>query len=135
MRNIDFRGKAVGSGRWIHGDLVWNGRVPAIFEDADQENGCITVKESTLGVNTGAKDKQGHEIYEGDILKHTNMPVYYTVVWAEELCSFVLYNPEEKHEEFSFGELSPLGRMLRLFPFEIVGNIYDNPGLMKGGAV
>lgn len=26
MRNIDFRGKAVGSGRWIHGDLVWNGR-------------------------------------------------------------------------------------------------------------
>ena len=44
MRTIDFRGKAVGSGRWIHGDLVWNGRTPAIFEDANQENGCITVK-------------------------------------------------------------------------------------------
>ena len=53
MRTIDFRGKAVGSGRWIHGDLVWNGRTPAIFEDANQENGCITVKESTLGMNTG----------------------------------------------------------------------------------
>ena len=135
MRNIDFRGKAVGSGRWIHGDLVWNGRIPAIFEDAVQENGCITIKENTLGMNTGAKDKQGHEIYEGDILKHTNMPVYYTVVWDNELCSFVLYNPKEMHEDFGFGELSPIGRMLRLFPFEIVGNIYDNPKIMKGGAV
>lgn len=25
MRTIDFRGKAVGSGRWVHGDLVWMG--------------------------------------------------------------------------------------------------------------
>lgn len=65
MRTIDFRGKAVGSGRWIHGDLVLNGRTPAIFEDANQENGCITVKESTLGMNTGLKDKHGHEIYNG----------------------------------------------------------------------
>lgn len=32
MRTIDFRGKAVGSGRWIHGDLVWNGRTPAILK-------------------------------------------------------------------------------------------------------
>ncbi len=135
MRTIDFRGKAVGSGRWIHGDLVWNGRTPAIFEDAVQDNGCITVKESTLGMNTGAKDKQGHEIYEGDILKHTNMPVYYTVVWNIELCSFVLYNPEEKHEDFGYSELSPMGRMLRLFPFIIVGNIYDNPNGVKGGTV
>ncbi len=131
MRTIDFRGKAVGSGRWVHGDLVWNGRIPAIFEDADQENAAVIVQEHTLGMNTGAKDKQGHEIYEGDILKHTNMPVYYTVVWDNELCSFVLYNPEEEHEEFGYSELSPLGRMLRLFPFEKVGNIYDNPKLMK----
>lgn len=135
MRTIDFRGKAVGSGRWIHGDLVWNGRIPAIFEDADIDNACITVKESTLGMNTGAKDKHGHEIYEGDIIKHVNMPVYYTVTWDKKLCSSVLYNPEEEHEEFGFGELSPMGRMLRLFPFVIVGNIHDNPNIMKGGTI
>lgn len=31
MRTIDFRGKAVGSGCWVHGDLVWMGRQPAIL--------------------------------------------------------------------------------------------------------
>lgn len=53
MRTIDFRGKAVGSGRWVHGDLVWMGRQPAIFEYADYDNGCVTIQEKTLGMNTG----------------------------------------------------------------------------------
>lgn len=57
MRTIDFRGKAVGSGRWVHGDLVWMGRQPAIFEYADFENGCVTIQEKTLGMNTGLRER------------------------------------------------------------------------------
>ena len=56
MRTIDFRGKAVGSGRWVHGGLVRMGCQPAIFEYADSENGCVAIQEKTLGMNTGLRD-------------------------------------------------------------------------------
>lgn len=127
MRTIDFRGKAVGSGRWIHGDLVWNGRTPAIFEDANQENGCITVKESTLGMNTGLKDKHGHEIYNGDILAHGANIIGHVVDGVRGYCFDVVYITQE-------GEKScPLFEVVTNFndKLEIVGNIHDKG---NGGA-
>lgn len=114
MRTIDFRGKAVGSGRWIHGDLVWNG--------------CITVKESTLGMNTGLKDKHGHEIYNGDILAHGANIIGHVVDGVRGYCFDVVYITPE-------GEKScPLFEMVTNFndKLEIVGNIHDKG---NGGAV
>lgn len=132
MRNIDFRGKAVGSGRWVHGDLVWNGRTPAIFEDANQENGCITVKESTLGMNTGLKDKHDHEIYGGDILAHDGKIIGHIVDGVRGYCFDVVYiNPVSDKSWPLYGVVvnDYNGDV------EIVGNIYDSPGLLRGGAV
>lgn len=86
MRTIDFRGKAVGSGRWVHGDLVWMGRQPAIFEYADFENGCVTIQEKTLGMNTGLRDKNNHEIYGGDILAHNGRVIGHVVDGVRGYC-------------------------------------------------
>lgn len=91
MRTIDFRGKAVGSGRWIHGDLVWMGRQPAIFEYADYDNGCVTIQEKTLGMNTGLRDKNNHEIYGGDILAHNGRVIGHVVDGVRGYCFDVVY--------------------------------------------
>ena len=142
MRNIIFRGKATHKGNtpnnWVYGGCLITpmgnsftipNTSPKFNSKGEYEAKAIEV--CYICQSTGMNDRQGRNIYEGDILKHANMPVYYTVVWDIKLSSFVLYNPKEKHEEFGFDELSPLGRMLRLFPFDKVGNIYDNPEILK----
>ena len=130
MRTIDFRGKAVGSGRWIHGDLVWMGRQPAIFEYADFENGCVTIQEKTLGMNTGLRDKNNHEIYGGDILAHNGRVIGHVVDGVRGYCFDVVYA-----DPVSTSTWSLYGVVVNDYEgdVEIVGNIYDNPEVVKGG--
>ena len=123
MRNIDFRGKAAGSGRWIHGDLVWNGTVPAIFENTDQEDAAVIVQEHTLGMNTGLKDKNGHEIYGGDILAHNGNIIGHVVDGVRGYCFDVEYATPAGDKSW------PLyGVVVNDYhgELEIVGNIHDN---------
>ena len=130
MRTIDFRGKAVGSGRWVHGDLVWMGRQPAIFEYADFENGGVTIQEKTLGMNTGLRDKNNHEIYGGDILAHNGRVIGHVVDGVRGYCFDVVYADPVSTRTWSL-----YGVVVNDYEgdVEIVGNIYDNPEVVKGG--
>ena len=131
MRTIDFRGKAVGSGRWIHGDLSWNGTTPHIFEDGDLNNNCTAIQERTLSMNTGLKDKNDHEIYGGDILAHNGRVIGHVVDGVRGYCFDVVYaNP------VSTRTWSLYGVVVNDYKgdVEIVGNIYDNSEIVKGGA-
>ena len=70
---------------------------------------------------TGLCDKNGEDIYEGDIVKFLNG--IFEVIWCNEKASFMLKNKEYK-EFLNFICENNNG-------MEIVGNIYENSELLK----
>lgn len=113
MRTIKFRGKSLNNGMWVYGDLQHKGKRTFIEYEVDP---------ATVGQYTGLKDKNGKEIYEGDILQDEIGFKGKIIYSMGALCG-------------DFGE----GFELQYF-YEglheaciLVGNIYDNPELLKGG--
>ena len=76
---------------------------------------------------TGLKDKNGKEIYEADILSYyqpyAKRTDIHTVKWDEGLACFALFEGEDRWlKECDW---------LKIKDIEIVGNIYENPELIK----
>lgn len=135
MRNIKFRAKAVGSNRWLYGNLVWTGSQrtePHIIEDwSADEDSAISVDEHTLGMNTGLFDKNHKEIFLGDIIAHCGKVIGHVVDGVRGYCFDLIYKNSFPEKSCS---LYFVIKNDYCDDVEVVGNIYDNPEFVKGGA-
>ena len=131
-REILFRGKRVDNGEWIEGFFAKSGDKTFILIDNDIAVGYVAMKEviaETVEQFTGLTDKNGTNIFEGDIVKYTNTQsgVYEigqkmrgVVVFDEKIGCYISKNNFQRHPDFWFSE-----------DIEVIGNIFDNPGLLE----
>ena len=118
MRDIIFRGKTFCDGDWVYGGITWNPSRKKFFIHTDWEEANVIPE--TVGQYTGLTDENGVKIFEGDIL-HATLGNF-VVRWCENICSFVAGAKERMRPCMNSGTVKCC---------EVIGNIYDNPELIK----
>lgn len=130
MRTIKFRGLN-NSGKWLHGDLLQRiGNMYILSENDIDSMDNYEVQKDTVGQFTGLLDENGKEIYEGDILLVDEF-------WDGETGNVKIHN-EVGIKDGCFGYIGEnTGDLIPFYDSKIteriVGNIHDNPELLKGG--
>lgn len=145
MRTIKFKGKSLMNGQWVTGDLAHSldGKLNILgfVEEEDGRmgfTGVFQVDPSSVCQFTGFLDKNGKEIYEGDVLRSDIYPFsctednkydnYYGAIgWSEEEASFYIVaikNPMSSVRGISDGICDTITQK-SMQDFEVVGNIHD----------
>lgn len=148
MREILFRGKTKGKQKgtltdkpikanmWVYGSYDCGALCGYEIDMISDKKETYAIVPETRGQYTGLTDKNGKKIFEGDIVKArvTENTGYgtkkyesiYEIKYHEKYCYF--YLAREKNNLLFDGNWSYF-----VSQFEIIGNIHDNPELLKGG--
>lgn len=158
MRTIKFRGKSLTNGKWVCGDSIKhtenaseNGTEVLTYIGWRVENArkvgaikWIPVAPDTVGQFTGLLDRNGKEIYEGDILKGTSYLYGYDlpngkqfdyegfVEWLSQCDVGLCWGLTALDQSGSWLLNQTAHRnFIDYSTGIIIGNIHDNPELLK----
>ena len=122
MREILFRGKRTDNGEWVQGCFVSysdydDDKVNLIFSSNGNPN---TVIPETVGQYTGLTEN-GKKIFEGDICKHRSNYSGDFVISIVTYTDGQFLSMADNNSGFNLSD-----------KLEVIGNVHDNPELLKG---
>lgn len=137
MREILFRGKRRDNGKWVKGFYVCDPQ-----EDFEHKiyvtnihpcGYCLipySVIPETIGQYTGLTEN-GKKIFEGDIVKSFEYDDIYLVKYFDNN-NYPAFDCVPDVPDVPFCECNGLSFLVNTEGCEVIGNIYDNPELLKG---
>ena len=129
MRTIKFRGKGKKDGKWYFGNL-YDKDTRGRTHICTIEGGCLDIDPSTVGQFTGLYDCNGDAIYEGDIIQSRDFTSSRSeVIWLPKRAAFGfrIYWKDDP-DNYILGDWLTFEGTIK-----VIGNIHDNPELLKGG--
>ena len=154
MREILFRGERTYNGEWVEGFAIFADNKAFILNNAKVEFAkgfnenklnfvLIEVIPETVGQYTGLTDKNGKKIFEGDIVEFSSKDYYGSSEKGKVIFSngcfvieYVIYD-----DITSFHRIGEVRKEIDMgathiitYQYEVIGNIHDNPELLKEGA-
>jgi len=122
MREIKFRGKRIDNGKWVYGSFVLVDNAFFIIKVLGTTSfDWIEIIPETVGQYTGLIDREGKEIYEGDILKSSYTDFGHKVVFKNG--SFLIEHDDICCPPYKTSLVEAQGWQ------KIIGNIHDDKEL------
>ncbi|CAF1772701.1 hypothetical protein NRS6084_03906 [Bacillus subtilis] len=137
MREIKFRAWNKEKSIMVYEDednssAYWDG---VCLSDIEMINARLKYSSTYIWMQyTGLKDRNGREIYEGDILQISNKEnkdYHMEVLWTGQGFGYTIIRNETKRSGYIVGHHSERGLNFYNGASEVIGNIYEDPELLE----